>query len=79
MLYAQILVRMLPEERARIFGRAAQYAKDRVICGVHYESDIEAGKRAGAIEAQAMLKSSAFQRDFDAARAEIRAALSLRR
>jgi acid phosphatase (class A) len=79
MLYAQILVRMLPGERARIFARAAQYAKNRVICGVHYESDIEAGERAGAIEAQAMFMNSAFRRDFDAARAEIRAALALRR
>jgi acid phosphatase (class A) len=75
MLYAQILVSMLPEQRRRIFARANQYAQNRVICGVHYESDIEAGARAGAIEARAMFKSSDFRRDFAAARAEIRGAL----
>ena len=56
MLYAQILARMLPEQRLRLLARARQYAEDRVICGVHYTTDIEAGKRAGAIEAFAMFR-----------------------
>jgi acid phosphatase (class A) len=76
MLYAQILARMLPEQRLRLLARARQYAEDRVICGVHYTSDIEAGKRAGAIEAFAMFRSAAFGREFDEAKAEIRSALS---
>jgi acid phosphatase (class A) len=75
MLYAQILARMLPERSRRIFARADQYAWNRVICGVHYESDIEAGERAGAIEARAMFKNPDFRRDFAAARAEIRGSL----
>jgi acid phosphatase (class A) len=79
MLYAQILAKMLPEQRKRILARAKQYAENRVICGVHYESDIEAGKRAGIIEARAMATDTAFRRDFDAARDEIRQALAGRR
>ena len=75
MLYAEILARMAPEQARRIFARADQYAKNRVICGVHYQSDIEAGERAGAIEARAMFRSPDFRRDFAAARAEIRAAI----
>jgi acid phosphatase (class A) len=78
MLYAQILIRMLPEQRGPIMARAAQYAKNRVVCGVHYESDIEAGERAGVIEARAMFENTVFRRDFDAARAEIRQALAPR-
>lgn len=76
MLYAQILARVLPEQRGRILARARQYAEDRVICGVHYESDVEAGKRAGAIEAFAMFRHPAFRREFAEARAEIRRAMA---
>jgi acid phosphatase (class A) len=75
MLYARILARMLPEQRLRILARAQQYAQDRVICGVHYESDVEAGKRAGAIEASAMFPNATFKREFAEAKAEIRAVL----
>jgi acid phosphatase (class A) len=78
MLYARILARMLPEQSRRIFARVAQYAKNRVICGVHYQSDIEAGERAGAVEAQAMFENPEFRRDFTAARLEIRNALLAR-
>ena len=76
MLYAQILARMLPEWRLRLLARAQEYAQDRVICGVHYTSDIEAGKRAGAIEASAMFPNAAFSREFAEAKAEIRAVLA---
>ena len=76
MLYAQILARMLPERRLRILARAQEYAQDRVICGVHYTSDVEAGKRAGAIEAFAMLPDATFKREFAEAKAEIRAVLA---
>ena len=76
MLYAEILARMLPEQRLRILARAQEYAEDRVICGVHYTSDIEAGKRAGAIEAFAMFPNAAFEREFAEAKAEIRAVLA---
>ena len=79
MLYAEILARMLPEQRRRIFARADQYARNRVICGVHYQTDIQAGERAGVVEARAMFKSADFRRDFAAARREIRRALLPRR
>jgi acid phosphatase (class A) len=78
MLYAEILARMLPELRLRLLARARQYADDRVICGVHYTSDIEAGKRAGAIEAFAMFHNAAFEKEFAAAKAEVRGALATR-
>jgi acid phosphatase (class A) len=76
MLYAQILARMLPERRTALLARARQYARDRVICGVHYNTDVEAGQRAGAIEAFAMFHNPAFAREFAAARREIASALA---
>lgn len=76
MLYAQILARMLPERRWALLARARQYALDRVVCGVHYLTDVEAGKRAGAIEARAMFHNVAFAREFAAARLEVRGVLA---
>jgi acid phosphatase (class A) len=79
MLYAQILARMLPERRLVLLARARQYARDRVVCGVHYHTDVEAGQRAGAIEAMAMFHNATFAREFAAARQEIRSALGAAR
>jgi acid phosphatase (class A) len=78
MLYAEILARMLPEQRLRLLARARQYAANRVVCGVHFKTDIEAGKRAGAIEAFAMFRNPAFEKEFAEAKAEIRGALGAR-
>jgi acid phosphatase (class A) len=78
MLYAEILARMLPEQRLRLLARARQYAAHRVVCGVHFKTDIEAGKWAGAIEAFAMFRNPAFEKEFAEARAEIRSALGAR-
>jgi acid phosphatase (class A) len=79
MLYAEILARMLPERRRALLARARQYALDRVVCGVHYLSDVEAGKRAGAIEAEAMFHNGAFVAAFAAAKREVRSALAANR
>ena len=38
-----LLVEMLPEKRAEIYRRIHEYARARMIAGVHFRSDIEAG------------------------------------
>ncbi len=43
-LQAIVLAQMAPEKRAAIFQRAAAFGQHRVVCGVHYPSDVEAGK-----------------------------------
>ena len=43
-----LLVEMLPEKRAEIYRRIHEYARARMIAGVHFRSDIEAGKLMGA-------------------------------
>lgn len=76
-LMAEILAQIVPEKREAIFQRAAQYAHNRILCGVHYASDVEAGKTAGLLIAEALKKNAAFQADLAPARAEIRRALGL--
>ena len=72
-----VLSSMLPELRARIMARAWDYAEMRVIGGVHFRSDIEMGRIAGADIAHAISRDSVFRAEFEAARAEARTVLGL--
>lgn len=44
-VYALLLTELVPEKRAEFFTRADDIALSRVIGGVHYPTDIDAGKR----------------------------------
>ncbi|GGY20020.1 acid phosphatase [Rhodanobacter panaciterrae] len=74
---AVLLANMLPEKRTAIFDRAALYARHRVVMGVHFPSDVEAGRIAGTVIAAQLLRDPAWQADFLAARDELRKALAL--
>lgn len=75
---AVILSMMVPEKRGEIFDRANEYAQSRVVGGMHYPNDLEAGRRAGSAMAATLLASPTFMSDFEASRAEIRKALALK-
>jgi len=70
-----VLAAMVPEQRARIFARTQEFAESRLVCGVHYRSDIDAGRIAGTVLAAVAWSHPEFQRDFTAAQAEFRTAL----
>lgn len=72
-----VLAAMVPEQRAAIFARTAEFAESRLICGVHYRSDIEAGRIAGTVLAALAMTDPSFTGAFAAAKAELRAALGL--
>jgi acid phosphatase (class A) len=74
---AILLSHMVPEKRAQLFARASIFAESRIIAGVHYPSDVEAGWVSGTVVAQMMLSQPKFQTDYFAARAEVRTALGL--
>lgn len=74
---ATILTAMVPEKRDIIWSRAAEYAESRVIGGMHYWADIDAGWRAGAALAAAIMDNPAFKADFPGAKAELRRAMGL--
>ncbi|OOG56334.1 phosphatase PAP2 family protein [Rhodanobacter sp. C03] len=75
---AVLLGDMLPEKRAALFDRAALYAHHRVVMGVHFPSDVEAGRTAGTVIAAQLLRDPAWHADFLAARDELRKALMLK-
>ncbi|MFC4526877.1 phosphatase PAP2 family protein [Dyella halodurans] len=74
---AVLLANMVPEKRAAIFARADLYAQHRVVMGVHFPSDIEAGRLAGTVIGADLLHDPDWQADYEAARLELRAALKL--
>jgi acid phosphatase (class A) len=76
-LEAFTLANIVPERRTEILARADDYAHNRLVCGVHYPSDIEASRRVAYAMFGYMLATPRFQRDLAAAREEMRAKLGL--
>ena len=74
---AVLLGVMVPEQRAALLERGTAYAQNRVVAGVHYPTDVEAGCTGGKIVAAVLLQSPVFQGDLAAARDETRQALGL--
>jgi acid phosphatase (class A) len=74
---AIILANMLPEKAAAIFDRAGIYAHNRVVAGVHYPADVEAGRIAGSIIDNVLLHDAHFMADYGQARLEVRHAVGL--
>ena len=64
----------MPEKAQPILARAQEYAYSRVVCGAHYPTDIEASHVLGVELAMMMLRDPGFAAQFEAARAELRAA-----
>ena len=72
-----VLAEMLPEKRVEIFDRIKDYGVSRMIVGVHYRTDLEAGHIAGTLIAQELFKSEDFKAAFGPAKAELRKALGV--
>jgi len=76
-LAAIILAAMVPEKAGELFHRGEVFARQRVIGGVHYPSDVEAGRIAAAVIASALFQNEEFKADFEKAKKEVRTALGL--
>jgi acid phosphatase (class A) len=74
---AYLLSEMVPERRQELQRRADEFARQRMVCGVHFRSDIEAGLAGARWLARAFNENPGYQRDVQAAAAELRAALRL--
>lgn len=76
-LMATVLADMVPEKRNAIFARAREYAQNRAVAGIHYPSDLIAGRQAGSLIALAIKNQADYRQEFEAARGEVRAKLGL--
>lgn len=72
-----VLSNMVPEKRVAIMDRAWFYGENRIIGGIHYRSDVEAGRIAGSVIAARIMEQPDFQSEFTAAKAELRKVLGL--
>jgi acid phosphatase (class A) len=71
---AIVLSALMPEKSQAVLERAVDYAFSRQVCGDHYRSDLEASHALGNAVGVMLLHNAAFKRDFEAAKAELRAA-----
>ena len=72
-----MLAAMMPEKQAAIYARVADYAHSRMVAGVHFRSDVEAGKLFGSAIANAQFAKPGFQAEFEEAKACVRKAAGL--
>jgi len=77
-LLAFTLIEMVPEKKAEILQRADGYAHNRLVCGVHSPSDLEASRRIAYAMFGSLMQEPRFQQELAAARAETRHALGLK-
>jgi acid phosphatase (class A) len=76
-LMGDLLSEMVPERRTVLMKRAEEFARQRLVCGVHFPSDIEAGEHGANFLFDRMHQSAAYREDELAASKELRAALGL--
>jgi len=76
-LEAMVATLIVPEKRDVIFGRLDEYLHNRLVCGVHYASDVSASRSVAYAMIAIMLDNPQFKRELDAARAETRHVLGL--
>lgn len=71
---ALILAELVPDARQALLDRGRRIGFDRVIAGVHFPSDVVAGRVLGQAIARALLADPRFRTAVKAAQAEIAAA-----
>jgi acid phosphatase (class A) len=75
---AHLLIVLVPERRDALLARADTFARQRMVCGVHFRSDIDAGRRGAEWLVARMPASRRHADDVAAAEMELRDALGAR-
>lgn len=71
---ALVLAALVPDRRDAILERGRRIGWDRVRTGKHFPSDVYAGRTLGQAIFRALQSNAEFQRDLEAAKAEVAAA-----
>jgi acid phosphatase (class A) len=77
-LLALTLIQIVPEKKEEILKRAGDYAHNRLVCGVHTASDLEASRMIAYAMFGSMMQEPRFQQEIAAARTEVRSELHLK-
>jgi len=68
-----VLAALLPSKSQAILARASEYAEHRLVCGVHFRSDIVGGQEFGTILAIKLMENPQFKAQMAKAQAELAA------
>jgi acid phosphatase (class A) len=68
-----VLASLIPQKSQAILARANEYAEHRLVCGVHYRSDIVAGQQFGTVLALKLMQNPVFRAQMELARGELAA------
>jgi acid phosphatase (class A) len=68
---AAVMARLVPAKAEAILARAARYGEMRLVCEVHFRSDVTAGEALGLLVAERLMAKPAFRAAFEAARTEL--------
>jgi acid phosphatase (class A) len=72
--WALVLAEIAPDRADAIFVRGLAFGDSRVVCGVHWESDVEAGRVVGASVVSRLHTDPVFAAQLELARKEIETA-----
>jgi hypothetical protein len=71
--WALVISEVAPEHASAVLARGREFGDSRIICGVHYQSDIEAGRYLGSAMVSRLHQDPAFMSDLEKAKAEVAA------
>ncbi|MEN6441707.1 MAG: phosphatase PAP2 family protein [Syntrophobacter sp.] len=72
--WALVLAELAPDRADTIFARGLSFSGSRIICGVHWKSDVEAGRVVGAAAVSRLHADPVFVAQLELARKEVEAA-----
>lgn len=71
--WALVISEVAPEHASAVLARGREFGDSRIICGVHFQSDIEAGRYLGSAMVSKLHQNAAFEADLETAKAEVAA------
>lgn len=72
--WALTLAEIDPDRAEAVLARGRAFGESRMVCNVHWASDVEEGRTVGAATAARLHSQPEFRADIDAARAEVASA-----
>jgi acid phosphatase (class A) len=76
--WASVLMELIPDRAQQILARGRAFGESRIVCGVHNESAVEAGRISAEATLMEIRATSDYRRDLGAAREEIKRLKALR-
>jgi acid phosphatase (class A) len=73
-VWGEVFAELLPERTAVARARAYEFGQSRVICRVHHQSDVDAGRTVGQAVVERLHQDAEFVADMAAAKAEVKKA-----